>query len=125
MPSKTKSIAARRPSRVKAKPGKSKRARVTGKSKRPSTTKTKASKVAAKPAFLAGGNPQIAKGDGNAPVQAYFGHTGLEARHRTQPRRAHRAHRPESAQSHQVELALLRHRRSRLVRRFSIASRST
>jgi hypothetical protein len=28
--------------------------------------------VAAKPALLAGGNPQIAKGDGDAPVQAYI-----------------------------------------------------
>ena len=27
---------------------------------------------AAKPALLAGGNPQIAKGDGDAPVQAYI-----------------------------------------------------
>ena len=29
-------------------------------------------RVAAKPALLAGGNPQIAKGDGDAPVQAYI-----------------------------------------------------
>ena len=28
--------------------------------------------VATKPALLAGGNPQIAKGDGDAPVQAYI-----------------------------------------------------
>ena len=28
--------------------------------------------VAAKPAVLAGGNPQIAKGDGDAPVEAYI-----------------------------------------------------
>ena len=28
--------------------------------------------VAAKPTLLAGGNPQIAKGDGDAPVQAYI-----------------------------------------------------
>jgi len=28
--------------------------------------------VAAKPALLAGGNPQIAKADGDAPVQAYI-----------------------------------------------------
>ena len=27
---------------------------------------------AQKPALLAGGNPQVAKGDGNAPVQAYI-----------------------------------------------------
>src|ERR1700739_1879311 len=29
-------------------------------------------RVAAKPALLAGGNPRIAKGDGDAPVQAYI-----------------------------------------------------
>ena len=29
-------------------------------------------KAAAKPALLSGGNPQIAKGDGDAPVQAYI-----------------------------------------------------
>jgi hypothetical protein len=29
-------------------------------------------RVAAKPPLLAGGNPQIAKGDGDAPVQAYI-----------------------------------------------------
>ncbi|MBR1274922.1 DUF1801 domain-containing protein [Bradyrhizobium sp. AUGA SZCCT0283] len=31
-----------------------------------------ARKAAAKPALLSGGNPQIAKGDGDAPVQAYI-----------------------------------------------------
>jgi hypothetical protein len=34
--------------------------------------KTAAKRVAAKPALLAGGNPQIAKADGAAPVQAYI-----------------------------------------------------
>src|SRR6266576_3251342 len=29
-------------------------------------------RVAAKPTLLAGGNPQIAKADGNAPVEAYI-----------------------------------------------------
>ena len=72
MPSKTKPNSAKRPSRMKAKPAESKRTRVAGKSKRPSTTKRKASKVAAKPALLSGGNPQIMKGDGDAPVQAYI-----------------------------------------------------
>ena len=33
---------------------------------------TKASKPKAKPKLLAGGNPQIAKADGNAPVRAYI-----------------------------------------------------
>jgi hypothetical protein len=32
---------------------------------------TVAKKAAAKPKLLSGGNPQIAKGDGDAPVQAY------------------------------------------------------
>ena len=35
-------------------------------------TKNKGPAVAAKPALLAGGNPQIAKADGDAPVQAYI-----------------------------------------------------
>jgi hypothetical protein len=34
--------------------------------------KAPARRVAAKPALLAGGNPQIAKADGDAPVQAYI-----------------------------------------------------
>ena len=33
---------------------------------------TKVARKAAKPALLAGGNPQIAKADGDAPVQAYI-----------------------------------------------------
>ena len=36
------------------------------------TKKTNAKRVAAKPKLLAGGNPQIAKADGDAPVQAYI-----------------------------------------------------
>jgi len=35
-------------------------------------TKTGAKRVAAKATLLAGGNPQIAKSDGDAPVQAYI-----------------------------------------------------
>ena len=34
--------------------------------------KAAAERVAAKPTLLAGGNPQIAKADGDAPVQAYI-----------------------------------------------------
>ena len=34
--------------------------------------KAAAKRVAAKPIFLAGGNPQIAKADGDAPVRAYI-----------------------------------------------------
>ena len=43
--------------------------------KKTSTKSTKAAKKAtraAKPTLLAGGNPQIAKADGDAPVQAYI-----------------------------------------------------
>ena len=35
-------------------------------------TRSKGRPVAAKPTLLAGGNPQIAKADGDAPVQAYI-----------------------------------------------------
>jgi hypothetical protein len=35
-------------------------------------TAKKSAKIATKPTLLAGGNPQIAKADGNAPVQAYI-----------------------------------------------------
>jgi hypothetical protein len=38
---------------------------------RKTAPKSRSRKVA-KPTFLAGGNPQIAKGDGDAPVQAYI-----------------------------------------------------
>jgi hypothetical protein len=42
-------------------------------SKKSATVAKKAAKrVAAKPTLLAGGNPQIAKADGDAPVQAYI-----------------------------------------------------
>src|SRR5512145_1353900 len=42
-------------------------------SKKSATVAKKAAKrVAAKPTLLAGGNPQIAKGDGDAPVKAYI-----------------------------------------------------
>jgi hypothetical protein len=43
-----------------------------GKGGRSTTTKRKGPLRAAKPALLAGGNPQVAKADGNAPVQAYI-----------------------------------------------------
>jgi hypothetical protein len=38
----------------------------------PAKAKPKTAKRAAKPKLLSGGNPQIAKGDGDAPVQAYI-----------------------------------------------------
>jgi hypothetical protein len=39
---------------------------------RPTADKSKGTSGTAKPALLAGGNPQIAKADGDAPVQAYI-----------------------------------------------------
>jgi hypothetical protein len=42
------------------------------KSARLANKKTDAKRIAAKPTLLAGGNPQIPKGDGDAPVQAYI-----------------------------------------------------
>ena len=40
--------------------------------KKTTTKKTPTKRIAAKPALLTGGNPQIAKGYGDAPVQAYI-----------------------------------------------------
>jgi hypothetical protein len=56
----------------KGKPATAKPRGAAGKGKRSTATKSKDSLLAAKPALLAGGNPQIAKADGNAPVQAYI-----------------------------------------------------
>jgi len=61
-----------RPSRVvKGKPAAIKPKGAGGKGERSSATKDK-SIPAAKPALLAGGNPQIAKAGGHSPVQAYI-----------------------------------------------------
>ena len=47
--------------------------RVAAKSSKPRKTATKSrSRRVARPALLAGGNPQIAKAEGDAPVQAYI-----------------------------------------------------
>jgi hypothetical protein len=46
---------------------------MAGKSKKKAaTTETSSRRGAAKPKLLSGGNPQIAKGEGDAPVQAYI-----------------------------------------------------
>ena len=42
------------------------------KSSKPAKAPKKAPAASAKPKLLSGGNPQIAKGDGDAPVQAYI-----------------------------------------------------
>ena len=54
------------------KPAAAKPTGAAGKGKRSTATKSKDPVVAAKPIVLAGGNPQIAKADGDAPVQAYI-----------------------------------------------------
>ena len=54
------------------KPAAAKPTGAAGKGERSTATRSKDPLVAAKPALLAGGNPQIAKADGDAPVQAYI-----------------------------------------------------
>ncbi len=63
----TKKSAAKRVATNAAKPRKA-----AGKGERSTATKSKGSAMAAKPKLLSGGNPQIAKGDGDAPVQIYI-----------------------------------------------------
>jgi hypothetical protein len=46
--------------------------RAAGKGERPTAARRKKSAAAGKPVLLAGGNPQIAKAEGDAPVQAYL-----------------------------------------------------
>ena len=46
--------------------------KAAGKGERSTATKSKGRVVGAKPKLLSGGNPQIAKADGDAPVQAYI-----------------------------------------------------
>jgi len=73
MPGKERSNAANRSSRVvKGKPGAARPKPSAGKHGQSTKTKTKRPALAPKPTLLAGGNPQIAKGDGEAPVQAYI-----------------------------------------------------
>ena len=45
----------------------------TSKQSAPVAKRAEMNRAAAPPTLLSGGNPQIAKGDGNAPVQAYIG----------------------------------------------------
>jgi hypothetical protein len=49
-----------------------KRKTAAGKGQRSTATKSKAPSKATKVALLSGGNPQIAKGEGDAPVKAYL-----------------------------------------------------
>ena len=64
---KSAKVTATKPAAAKAKAKTAKRRGVDEK-----TVATRPKTVAAKPALLAGGNPQIAKADGDAPVQAYI-----------------------------------------------------
>ncbi len=77
-----------------------------------------AKKAAAKPALLAGGNPQIAKADGDAPVQAYI--AAMPGWKRDVGRRLDALivrNVPDVRKAREVELALLWHRGPGLVRR--------
>jgi hypothetical protein len=70
---KTKPRAAKRSSRVVTeKPGAARPKRAAGKGGRSPAMKSKRAAVAAKPTRLAGGNPQVAKAEGEAPVRAYI-----------------------------------------------------
>jgi len=68
------SVGASRTSKTSAKVAKKPAAkRVAAKAAKPRQTAAKSqSRKVAKPALLAGGNPQIAKADGDTPVQAYI-----------------------------------------------------
>jgi len=72
--SAVRSVGAKRTSKTSAKAAKKAGAkRVAAKAAKPRKTAPKSqSRKVAKPALLAGGNPQIAKADGDAPVQAYI-----------------------------------------------------
>jgi hypothetical protein len=71
MPSKPKAVE-RRSRVVNGKYGAAKPGGTAGKGERSTAARSKRLLVAAKPALLAGGNPQIAKADGGAPVLAYI-----------------------------------------------------
>jgi hypothetical protein len=66
-------VGVKRPSRaVKGKPTAAKPEAAAGRGRQTTATRGKSRPVAAKPTLLAGGNPQIAKADGDAPVQTYI-----------------------------------------------------
>ena len=79
-----------------------------------------------KPVLLSGGNPQIAKGYGDAPVQAYI--AAMPGWKRDVGRRLDALiarSRPRRAEGGQMELAVLWRRGRWLVPQLSCASRST
>jgi hypothetical protein len=65
-------VLASRNLRSKGKPAAARRKGAAGKGERSTAAKSKAPLAGAKPKLLSGGNPQIAKGYGDAPVQAYI-----------------------------------------------------
>ena len=72
MPDKVNHGTARRPSRgVSRGPAAARPTGAAGKGGRSTATRGEDRPVAGTPALLAGGNPQVAKADGDAPVQAY------------------------------------------------------
>jgi hypothetical protein len=58
--------------RSKGKPAAARPKGAAGKRKRSTATRSRDPLVAARPVLLAGGNPRIAKADGDAPVQVYI-----------------------------------------------------
>ena len=68
--------------------------------------KTAADNASGKPALLSGGNPQIAKGYGDEPVQAYIAAMeGWKSDIGTPPRRADRAIRSRCRQGGEIQFA--------------------
>jgi hypothetical protein len=73
MPSRAKPRTPKRPSRVvNEKPTATKPKGAAGKGRQSTAARRQHRGLAAKAALLAGGNPQIAKADGDAPVRAYI-----------------------------------------------------
>ncbi|HYD52525.1 MAG TPA: DUF1801 domain-containing protein [Gemmatimonadaceae bacterium] len=72
MPVKTKRKVPSRRSQVSKKAAPSRSEQPVGRARRSTSAKSGSRRAATKPALLAGGNPQIAKADGDAPVQAYI-----------------------------------------------------
>jgi len=71
-PAAAKAKTSNSPSAGKGLPRKRKAAKRPSRDVNEKPAATKPQEAAAKPALLAGGNPQIAKADGDAPVQAYI-----------------------------------------------------
>jgi hypothetical protein len=72
MPSKTNPKGTKRQSRVVTRKPAAKPKRARARGARSTAAKSKAAARSAKPKLLSGGNPQIAKAEGDAPVQAYI-----------------------------------------------------